>query len=74
MIYSSADWQAIHDLPEGAVLIDDHGTAWQLTRTDGAETWLSPVSDEYAFIVRRNATPNSRSWTTGNLELVWKPK
>jgi hypothetical protein len=86
-IYSSADeWQSVHDLPTGAILVDDEGHAYQVERPKDhhgvdrwpGETWISPASDEYAFIVRREADerhgPKVGSYEPdGNLTLVWKP-
>lgn len=86
-IYSGADdWQALHELPDGAILIDGDGHAYQIQRPkdrDGferwpGETWASPVSDEYAFIVRHDDVPGvgrkvGSYMPEGNLTLVWQP-
>lgn len=87
-VYSGADeWQAVHDLPDGAILIDGNGHAYQVERPkthDGVErwpgeTWLSPASDEYAFIVRREDAPGVGPKVGmyvpdgGSLTLVWRP-
>ena len=85
--YSGADdWQAVHELPDGAILIDESGHAYQVERPktrEGVarwpgETWLSPASDEYAFVVRREDTPGvgpkvGTYRPEGNLTLVWQP-
>lgn len=85
--YSSADeWQALHDLPDGAILIDEAGHAYQVERPRTSsgeelwpgETWVSPVSDEYAFIVRHEDVPRVGKKILGyepdgTLTLVWQP-
>lgn len=86
LIFDDADdWQALHDLPDGAVLIDDTGHAYQVNRPRDrhgverwpGEIWVNPVSDEYAFIVRREASklePRVGSYKPeGKLTLVWQP-
>lgn len=82
IIDGSMDWQEVHELPAGAILIDPaDGYAYQVRRHGEwpGETWLCPVSDEYAFIVRRedSARHGPRVGTYmpdgGSLELIWTP-
>ena len=80
-ITGANEWQEVHDLPEGAVLVDGRGVAYQVRRGPrwNGETWLCPVSDEYAFIVRREANPMigdkvGMYLPEGDaLTLVWQP-
>lgn len=81
VIHSGADdWQSVHELPTGAILIDDSGDAYQVTRHDAwpGEVAICPVSDEYAFIVRREASKHGdpkigQYLPQGNLTLIWTP-
>ena len=69
------NWQEVHDLPVGTILVDGEGRAFQIERHDLwlDRTWGNPVSDEYSFVVSRGGhdsfTPD------GDILIeVWRPE
>ena len=76
------DWQEVHDLPAGTILVDGDGHAYQVARSERwpGETWLCPASDGWAFIVRTEADPmigpkvGSYPPAGGVLSPIWEPK
>lgn len=74
---TAADWWKVCDLPNGTILVDDEGTAYQVTRprnpaTPG-ETWVCPMSDEYATIVQPDGVAWIAADVAGGFTEVWRP-
>ena len=48
--------ERLRELPERSVVVDAAGHVWCVQHHRNGETWLSPFSDEYAFMIKADGS------------------